>query len=385
MLQKYAHALWWGSLGVLASVCVLALIGVWVSGRGETDDAFGSGRRLLIALDTGEMTGKNLTLDKPIPAPPPAPETPPLQTSPAETPPSEPSAPPPENGEASPAESAAPALPPDAVLPPATPTAEPNTALMEEGTSGKLPVIGKDGDKPWRYYSKPFERTRNQPMVAIVVSGLGTGRTVTQDALQLPENFSISFSPYARDIAGWAPAIRATGHELLVDLPLQPTNYPASDPGPQGLLLEKGPEVAEHRLQWAMSRFPAFIGMLTPQNESFTANDEGMKALLQSFANRGLLLVMGKEPYRKETRDIIDATHTATLIADLLIDEELSPVVIQQRLTQLEEQAKRNGYAIGVAQAYPLTLEQLRAWAATLEEKGVVLVPISAIAKLRFS
>jgi polysaccharide deacetylase 2 family uncharacterized protein YibQ len=389
ILQKYAPTLWWGSLGVLSAVSVVALVAFFISSRNETGDAFAHGRRLVIALDTGEVKGKRLTLDKPsaAPAEEPKPVAPP-ETAPA----SPPETPPETTPKVPPTEPAAPITeeqpkPVSAVPPPsATPTAEPNSALTEEVNGLRLPTIGKDGAKPWRYYSKAYERTRNQPMVAIIVSGLGIGKEVTQDALYLPENISVSFSPYTRDITTWAPAIRATGHELMVDLPLQPTNYPATDPGPNGLFLDKGPAEAEKQLQWSLSRFPAFIGALVPQNESFTANDEGIKALLQSFANRGLLFVIGKEPYRKETRDIVDATlGTATLIANVQIDEELSAAGIEQRLTQLEEQAKKNGYAVGIAQAYPLTLQQLREWSATLEEKGVVLVPVSAIAKLRFS
>jgi polysaccharide deacetylase 2 family uncharacterized protein YibQ len=406
ILQKYAHLLWWGSLSLLSVVAVTALVGFWVSSRNETDAAFDAGRRLVIAIDTGEVKGKRLSLDKPnSPAPAPAPTepvpapesapTPPAET-PAETPPAvavPESAPPPAEAAPQTPPTETPPVEPEAKPEPqaarpasTTPVAAINPALSEETPDGRLPIIGRDGSKPWRYYAKPYERRRNQPMVAIIVSGLGTSKAVTQDALQLPENISLSFSPYTRDIATIAPAIRATGHELLIDLPLQPTNYPATDPGPNGLLLDKGSEEVTKHLNWAMTRFPAFIGFLTPQNESFTSNDDSMKSLLQSFANRGLMLVMGKEPPRKETRDIIDAnTQAAALVADVLIDEDLAPVVIQQRLAQLEERAKKNGYAVGIAQAYPLTIEQLREWSAHLEENGVMLVPVSAIAKLRFS
>ncbi len=395
MLQKYAHILWWGSLGLLSAVSLLALVMFFVSARSETDDAFAEGRRLIVSLDTGEVKGKRISLDKPVVAPVETPKPaeaapPPAETAP-ETPAETPAAPAEEQPvsevpSAPEAADEAVAKQEDAPPPSTTPTAAANSALTEEVNGLRLPAIGKDGTKPWRYYAKTYERTRNQPMVAIIVTGLGIGKEVTQSALYLPENISLSFSPYTRDIATWAPAIRATGHELLLDLPLQPTNYPATDPGPNGLFLEKGPSDAEKQLQWAFSRFPAFIGALTPINESFTANDEAIKTLLQTFANRGLLLVMGKEPFRKETRDIVDATTgTAVLVAHVLIDEEPSADTIQQRLTQLEEQAKKNGYAVGIAQPYPITIQQLKEWSAKLEEKGVVLVPVSAIAKLRFS
>lgn len=388
-LKKYGRTLWLTGFLLLTLICMGLLVQLWLGAREESREAFESGRRLLIAIDSGEVRGKILTLDAP-PAPasveappaetpsadmPPAAETPPVLETPETAPPAE---------GAVPAEESAPqssATPPPA----ATPMPDVNPSLIERTENGDLPVIGSDGGKPWRYYSKPFERKRNQPMVAVVVSGLGLNREVTEDALNLHEYVTVSFSPYARDISSWRAATRATGHEMLIDLPLQPANYPLSDPGPYGLILEKGDVEAVRRMQWMMTRFPTSIGFLTPQNEAFTSNDEAMKMLLQSLANRGLMLVMGREPPRKETKDLLDASHTAHAVAGIWLDEEPSGVAIQARLTQLEEQAKKNGYAIGFAQSYPLTLSQLAAWSGSLAGKGIVLVPVSAIVKLRFS
>lgn len=377
-LKKYGRILWQSASALMALACVGLAVQLWLAAKWEARDAFESGRRLLIAIETGEVEGRILTLDAPATAAPtsvPAPEqeAPPLPEGEAGVAPAEaPAAPPPPAGE-------------EVALPPATPMPGVNPALVERTPDGDLPVIGSDGTKPWRYYSKPFERKRNQPMVAVIVSGLGVNREVTEAALKLHEYVTVSFSPYARDITSWHAAIRASGHEIMIDVPLQPADYPLTDPGPYGLILEKGDVEATRRLQWMMTRFPTSIGFLTPQNESFTANDEAFKLLLHLAANRGLMLVLGKEPPRKETKDILDAGHTASAIARVLIDEEQSEIAIQARLSQLEEEARKYGYAIGIAQPYPITVAALRAWSQSLAEKGVILVPVSAIVKLHFS
>ncbi len=373
-LRKHSRFLWLGALGLLALLCVGMVISIWFSGKHEAIDAFDSGRRLIVAVDTGEIKGKIITLDAPVakkPLPLPAEEE--LPTS-QETPPS--------GAEATPAQSPA-EIAED--TPPVTPMPDVNPALVERTEAGNLPVIGSDGSKAWRAYSKPFERKRNLPMVAVIVSNLGLARVATQDALHLPEYFTISFSPYVRDVASWNAAARATGHEMLIDLAMEPGNFPLADPGPEALFASRGPEENEKHVQWMLARFPTAMGFLMPQNESFTASDDNFKLLLQSFANRGLMVIMGHEPNRKESKELLDASHTAAAIGDILIDEEPSATAIQTRLSQLEEQAKKHGYAIGIAQPYPVTVSQLRAWSKTLEEKGVVLVPVSAIIKLRFS
>ena len=47
----------------------------------------------------------------------------------------------------------------------------------------------------------------------------------------LPALVGLSFSPYA-DAAGWQARARRQGHEVLLDLPLEPARYPQDDSGP---------------------------------------------------------------------------------------------------------------------------------------------------------
>jgi polysaccharide deacetylase 2 family uncharacterized protein YibQ len=401
--------LWRVGFITLAVICVLLLGALWLSGGRETNEAVNSGRRLLIALADGTIEGRMGGVEPPPVAPPASTEAPPAdipdypgsvpdypesspsaETTPnAATPsaeaavalPEEPEQPPePAPPEAAPGKDDLAAIPPSA-----NPTHDVNIALIEKTKSGDVPTIGKDGTKPWRYYAKPFDRKGKQPMIVIIVSGLGQNKTVTDNALKLPENVTLSFSPYSKQITSWGTAARVIGHEVLMDLPLQPINFPAADPGPYGLLLTNPPEDNEKRFEWLLSRLPVYVGFLTPQSEMFSTSPEAFKLLLQDFANHGLMLAIGREPAKDDTKAIIDSTITASVVADALIDEDLSASGIQTKLTTLEQLAKKRGYAVGIAQGLPITIDQLKQWSDTLEQKGIVLVPVSTVVKLRFS
>src|SRR5690606_25692454 len=113
-------------------------------------------------------------------------------------------------------------------------------AMQQETSYGIAPVISKNGAKPWKYYAKPYDTVAGKSSVAIVIKGLGVNAMVTDNALRLPEYISLSFSPYAPGLLDWAHSARLTGHEIYLDLPLHPSDYPATDPGPYGLLLDNG-------------------------------------------------------------------------------------------------------------------------------------------------
>jgi polysaccharide deacetylase 2 family uncharacterized protein YibQ len=134
-----------------------------------------------------------------------------------------------------------------------------------------------------------------------------------------------------------------------------------------------------------LSRYTGYVGAITPYSEVYTANIEAFKVLLQSLANRGLLLVMSHEPAKTEVNELLETTSTPNVIADMLVDEELLDSSIDTRLSVLEQEAKKKGYAVGIIQATPLSIERLRIWSEGLESRGVRLAPLSAVVKLRFS
>lgn len=353
---------WRLSLAVSLAVMIAVSVLLWMSGERETKDAFDAGRRLLITLQTGEIKGNQAVIAKA------ATKELPADVGKANS----------EESDAEGDEQAA-----DNVV--SVPLAELNQGLMEKVEEELLPKIGDDGIKPWQYYAKPYERKGSLPMVAIIVTDLGQQQEITDSALHLPEEVGLSISSYARSAASWVTAARRNGHEVFLDIPLEPANYPASDPGPQALMSSASVEENEKKLHWILSRGQGYVGVIMPRNDGFSAKDDTFKALLKSLTHRGLMMVASREPAKVETKQIIETSNIATVTADALLDEELTPSAIQASLTALEQQARVRGYAVGMVRAYPITIEQLNIWTARLKSRGITLVPVSFIAKLRFS
>jgi hypothetical protein len=256
--------------------------------------------------------------------------------------------------------------------------------MADKTEFGFLPKISSNGTKPWKYYSKLVTITGSKPMISIIITGLGNNKSISEQALRLPEAINLSFSPYAKDLRSWMISARLSGHETLLDLPMEEANYPASDPGPLGLLVSKDQQANETRIKKLMAHDIGYVGFLSPQNEAFLGNNELFKSLLQILSGRGLMLVVGKEPPKNETKEMIEKGNTASVIVDSLIDEELTASAIQSHLSLLEQTAKQRGYAVGVAQGYPITIKQLNEWSAKAEANGFNLVPVSVIISKRF-
>src|SRR5690606_15597580 len=108
----------------------------------------------------------------------------------------------------------------------------PIAGLSQPGPDGPLPSIASDGRVPAQAYARPF-RANGRPRVALIVGGLGLNAVTTRAAIErLPAEVTLSFVPYAEGLQAWIDMARAHGHEVMLEMPMEPTGYPDNDPGP---------------------------------------------------------------------------------------------------------------------------------------------------------
>jgi hypothetical protein len=105
--------------------------------------------------------------------------------------------------------------------------------VSEKTRFGTLPRIASDGSRPLDVYARPVpRRAAANARVVLIVGGLGISQTGTQEALRLlaPE-VTLAFAPYGSSLDRWMTRARSDGHELLLQLPMEPFDYPDNDPG----------------------------------------------------------------------------------------------------------------------------------------------------------
>lgn len=251
--------------------------------------------------------------------------------------------------------------------------------LVDHTQAGDLPRIGTDGTQPWRAYAVAAT-PGDKPRIAILVTGLGVSPAADDRAIRtLPGAIDLGFLAFSERVRVLASQARAAGHEVILDAPMEPEGYPANDPGPQTLLVKSSAAENVARLDWHLARADSYVGIAPAMGSSFTASPEPLRPVLGELAKRGLLYVdtgaavFGAAPTLAKTIGVPIA------IADRTIDRVPTKVAIDRELADLETLARRRGWAFGVAEAYPSTLDRLAAWSAGLEAKGIALVPVSAI------
>ena len=252
--------------------------------------------------------------------------------------------------------------------------------LVQEGNHGPLPRIAGDGTRPMDAYSRPVPGfVGAAPKIAIVVGGLGLSQTSTQEALRLlPPDVTLAFAPYGSSLGRWVTSARQSGHEILLQIPLEPFDYPDNDPGPHTLLTNAGAEKNLDNLHWLLSRISTYVGVMGYMGARFTADGTALDPLMSELAGRGLMYVDDGTSSRSRSATVATQKSAAFASADLVIDQVASKGDIVGRLAQLEQIARTRGIAVGVASALPVSIQEIGEWAKTLEPRGITLVPITA-------
>jgi polysaccharide deacetylase 2 family uncharacterized protein YibQ len=260
----------------------------------------------------------------------------------------------------------------------------PDPKLVERSSQGMLPVVGRDGRRPWRIYARPFSQLDSRARISIVIAGLGVSRNATQSVINtLPGSVSFSFAPYADNLGAWIRKSREAGHEVLIDIPMEPLDYPRSDPGPNTLLANAPGDENVRRLEWALSRATGYVGVATFMGASLAARPEALRPILTQLKTRGLMILDTRENPAGRIEDISREIDLPVAANHIFLDQEPTAAAIEQRLRNLEARALEGRAAIALARPLPVTIRTLLRWLPGLEQRGVVLAPISAMAQTR--
>ncbi|MCK7613688.1 divergent polysaccharide deacetylase family protein [Roseibium sediminicola] len=256
----------------------------------------------------------------------------------------------------------------------------PDSRVSERSDYGFLPKISDAGVRPLDAYSRPIVREFTSiPKIAVIVTGLGLSEAGTQNAISsLPPDVTFALAPYGEDLDLWMQQARTKGHELLLQVPLEPFDFPDNDPGPHTLLVSLRPTEMLDRLAFLLTRATNYVGTIPEMGARFTSTKPSMEYLVEKLKERGLMLVDNGTSSRSIAAEIAADKRIPFSGVDVVLDEVPRADSIDAKLLQLEGVARSRGVAVAAGSALPVTVRQLEKWVQDLEDRGLQLVPVSA-------
>jgi len=258
------------------------------------------------------------------------------------------------------------------------------SGLLEASPFGKLPKRANDGRSPAMVYAKrQVGRRDTLPRIAILITGLGLNQRLSQQAIRkLPANVSLGFSAYGRRLPKLASQARRFGHEYLLQVPMEPFDLLQTDTGPKTLLADKSAKQNRPHLHWSLGRLTGYFGITNYKGRRYLAKTGVVTELFKELKVRGLVFFHDDASGKPAIARLAEQAGLGYSRTTLSVDQKPTREGISKALKKLEASARRLGFAVGVVQMHPVSINMISAWAKTLASKGVRLVPVSQAYRL---
>ena len=215
-------------------------------------------------------------------------------------------------------------------------------------------------------------------MIAVVIDDMGLNRVLSRRAVAL-RGLTLSYLPYGEDLPEQTREARAAGHELLVHVSMAPEGH--EDAGPNALVPGLSEAEIARRLDWALNRFSGYVGINNHMGSRFTADEKGMAEIMGRLKARGLLFLDSRTTPRTVGPALAHRLGVPLAERSVFLDNVETADAVRRQLAELEAVARREGAAIAIGHPKEATLSTLASWIETLESKGFILVPVSAIVR----
>ena len=232
----------------------------------------------------------------------------------------------------------------------------------------------------WKTNAVPV-RLADGPKIVIVIDDLGLDMAKSRAVVDLPGPLTLAILPYAKRANEVAALAQFHGHEILVHLPMEPTN-PEADPGPNALYSGQNLAEWQRRILTNFDRFSGYVGFNNHMGSRFTEETAGMNAVMLEALARGLLYLDSRTSAKSVGARVAKANGVPHAVRDVFLDHIETDKFIQEQLIVTEKIARETGIAIAIGHPKTVTIDALSKWLPTLPTRGFQMVPISAAVSL---
>ena len=263
----------------------------------------------------------------------------------------------------------------------------PVEAVSEKTEQGLLPRIATSGKKPSDVYAKTVSFNvihSDSPKIVLILGGMGLNEKLTRKAISdLPASVTFAFAPYGNNLQAQVDKARDEGHEVFLQLPLEPVGFPATNPGPKTLLADADGATNLDALYWHLSRFSGYAGVINYMGGKFLAAPSAVKSLLIELKRRGVAFIEDGSLPLSATDQVATSLNMPVRHGSVQIDQNPDVASITAALQDLEKQASGGGIAIGTGSGLDITIQAVRDWAQDAASRGLEIIPATAAFKGR--
>jgi len=222
---------------------------------------------------------------------------------------------------------------------------------------------------------------KKQPRVAIIIDDMGYDRALAEKFIDLNAAFTLAILPHSPHQQAIARIAHAQGAEIMLHLPMEPSEYPEINPGPGALLTSMSPEELLKVLDENLQAVPHVKGVNNHMGSKMTTHSEQIYQVFSVLKRRGLYFVDSRTTEASICQPSARLLQLPFAQRDVFLDHVQDPAFIRKQVRELVRVARQKGEALGIGHPHATTYNTLKEMLPELRQQ-VELVPASRLVRI---
>ena len=227
----------------------------------------------------------------------------------------------------------------------------------------------------------PPKKNNFVPRIAIIIDDIGYSKELAMGLFNIDKNITFSILPFSPAGTQLARSLSAKGAELMLHLPMEPTQYPKVNPGPGALLSSMSPDELLTQLRKDIHAVPGTVGANNHMGSRLTADSDKMNQIFTVLKQKNLFFVDSRTSAESKGEQSARMFQLKFSHRDVFLDNFQDVEYISGQIKKLIKQAKDHGSAIGIGHPHQATLDALKRELPKLKGKAR-LVPASKLVEV---
>ncbi len=219
----------------------------------------------------------------------------------------------------------------------------------------------------------------------LVVDAFGPAEndSLAERYLALDVPFTAAVLPGLRGTRSWVERLRKSDVEMLLQVPMEPLNYPKRDPGPGAVLVDMPAGQIVRTVHKDVSDVPRAVGATSYMGQMALADDAAMTATMQELKRAGLFYLDVRAVPTSVATDHAARAGVLWFRSDVTLESlgkyDAQVKAMNLLLDRAVDLARRRGYAIVVAHPDRASLDVLARAVPKLRRSGVRFDVLSSL------
>jgi uncharacterized protein len=232
------------------------------------------------------------------------------------------------------------------------------------------------------FYEKTLISAPKRKQLGIIVDDFGNySGQLLQDFVRTNPSVTFAIMPNTKYGKEALTDAKANGHECIIHIPMEPLDYPQSNPGTNAIYVQLSQKEIEKRMEDYIHQLPGCVGANNHMGSFASSDVTAMQAVMRVLRRNNLYFVDSRTTSESVAFNMAQKGLVPAYRRDLFIDEpNLSEDNLRKQLALLQNLRSSQDYAIVIMHCHTRAhLDYLNRFIRSVPALGYDIVPISKI------